>query len=94
MVRKQVYIHQEQEILLKRVADRSGTSEAELIRVGLDHVLRGSSGTLRDPMAWERLKDAMARCKRAGRARPERAGGGSVRRRWIREELYDRPVLR
>jgi len=86
MVRKQVYILEEQEALLKRVAGRNRATEAALIRAGLDHVLRGSTGGYRDPAAWERLKAAMDR--------RGRASAGPARKRWSREELYDRPVLR
>ena len=86
MVRKQIYILDEQEALLKRAAGRNHTSEAEIIRAGLDRILRGSGGTPRDPAAWDRLKDAMDHCGRAG--------ARSARKRWNREELYDRPVLR
>ena len=36
MVRKQIYIAEEQEALLKREAERTGASEAEIIRQALD----------------------------------------------------------
>ena len=61
MVRKQVYITVEQERQLKQRAAELGTTEAELIRRGLDNALGQSPANsqglalpaaVRDPEAW------------------------------------------
>lgn len=56
LVRKQVYITEEQEQLLKRAARRERRTEAEILRSALDEVLRPKkirrNRTQRDPL-WE-----------------------------------------
>jgi len=53
MVRKQVYIEQRQDELLKRLAGESGATEAEIIRDAID--LRGllTVEPHRDARAWQ-----------------------------------------
>jgi hypothetical protein len=43
MVRKQVYIELEQEELLKRRARELGVTESELIRRGINQIVRGAA---------------------------------------------------
>ncbi|MCL6479145.1 MAG: hypothetical protein K6T65_12145 [Peptococcaceae bacterium] len=82
MVRKQVYIKPEQEVLLKRQAKRLGVTEAELIRRAISaHFQRGLVHG-QDPRGWEEEKQFIKSLIRAGRVSGKRA--------WNREELYDR----
>ena len=81
-VRKQIYIEPYQDVALKRQAEETGISEAEIIRQAIDNQTR----ILRHPYAgikaWEQemafLRDLMAQ------------GPVPGRRRWTREDLYDR----
>lgn len=80
MVRKQVYIHERQEALLKQQARRQGTTEAELIRRSLDRTLGEASGG-RNEVGWKRALAVMEERKKF-EGRP---------RSWRRDDLYDRP---
>ena len=60
MVRKQIYIQKQQQILLKNLSKLRGTSEAEVIRKALDHELQGGAGKpYIDPQAWEQAYNFM-----------------------------------
>jgi hypothetical protein len=80
MIRKQVYLQERQEALLKRRARAQGTTEADLIRRSLDRTLTGASLGA-DDAAWQRVVDAM----------DERSRLKGSRRTWRREDLYERP---
>jgi hypothetical protein len=83
-VRKQIYIETDQEALLKRLAEETGISEAEIVRQAIDHHTRG----LRHPGhghgmgAWEQERAFIL----------ERIAQGPVagRRTWRREDLHER----
>lgn len=79
MIRKQVYIEERHEALLKRRARALGTTEAELIRQALDNSLSQGAGGISD-QAWQQALAAMH----------ERRGLAGKKRSWQREELYDR----
>jgi len=79
MIRKQVYIEKRQDRLLKQRAKALRTTEAELIRRGLDRTLI-EAGTESRKDSWQSALDLMQRRKRMRGAR----------RTWHREELYDR----
>jgi predicted DNA-binding protein len=81
MTRKQIYIEPQQAALLKRLAQRLGMSEAELIREAIDrHIGGGAMHTLSpDPLAWEEALEFM----RGLQAQDAERG-----RTWKREELY------
>jgi len=68
MVRKQVYIEKRQDALLKRVARRSGVSEAELIRGAIDRQLSGRiGGQTRNPeRGWALLQAAWKARRQTG----------------------------
>jgi hypothetical protein len=86
MVRKQIYIEEQQERGLKLRARLLGVSEAELIRRALDGERGQSLSLAPDPQAWE---DARATMLALG------ARTGELREpiRWSRDELYrDRMV--
>jgi hypothetical protein len=81
MVRKQVYIRDDQEARLKRASKEAGITESELIRRGVDQataeVLKGP----RDPEAWAEL---MAFVKKRSEMQVPQTG-----RSWTRDELYE-----
>jgi hypothetical protein len=81
MIRKQIYLHAEQEALLKRCAEALGISEAEMIRRCLDDVQRYTVPPLADQQAWQ---DELAFLHR----RAERLEAQPQPRTWTREELY------
>ena len=82
MVRKQVYLESEQEVLLKRLASESGQSETELIRQAIDRQMLALRRPRRDLKAWE--------AERAFLQRLIEQPAPVVPRRWTRDELYDR----
>jgi hypothetical protein len=53
-VRKQIYLEPEQEVVLKRLAQQTGMSEAEIVRQALDRQTRLLRFRRRDRQAWER----------------------------------------
>ncbi|MCL4466221.1 MAG: hypothetical protein M1389_09365 [Chloroflexi bacterium] len=81
MIRKQVYLEPAQEARLKRVAELTGQSEAELIRRALDQQIATLS-VRRNQHAWEAEKAYIQKRIRRGRL----PGG----RTWTRDELHDR----
>jgi hypothetical protein len=82
MVRKQIYITEEQERLLKQRARERAKTEADLVREGLDLILRPEDEQAR-LQAWARVKEFLD--ERALIEAPQ------TPRTWTREELYDRP---
>jgi hypothetical protein len=74
MVRKQVYIMQEQEERLKRLAERRGCSEAELVRRGVEEALAEEEKRLSEAeTAWDeemrflrRLSDEAQQLRKQG----------------------------
>ena len=81
MLRKQIYINQEQDTQLKRLSRQSGESEAELIRQAIDNQVKTIS-LKRDFLAWQ--DEAKYIKKLINQA--EVVGGRS----WTREELHER----
>jgi hypothetical protein len=84
MIRKQLYIDERHERLLKQRAAEQGLSEAELVRRALDLLLAETEGPMTVPPArLDALKELLERAERAARA-PSDEG-------WYfdREEVYD-----
>lgn len=84
MIRKQVYLEERHDRMLKRRARQRGVTEAEIIRHALDMVEIGGSGRPRqtpDPVAGRKAVAFM----RSLQARRRRA---SAARSWTRESLY------
>lgn len=83
MIRKQVYIEERQERVLKNTARKLGVPEAELIRRGIDQSLNTTS--LLAPRAglstWAKEKQYIARSK--PKTTPRKVT------RWARAELYE-----
>ena len=67
MVRKQLYIADDQERRLKRRARKLGVSEAELVRRALDAVLADEDATLPRPDREETVAGLLATIERIGR---------------------------
>ena len=88
MVRKQVYIEQRQDDVLKRVARARGVTEAEVIRQALDRQGRSEPRDFRpDPDAWRSFKRFAERLRARGRTRPRT-------RDWTRDGLYEERLSR
>ncbi|MEA2326736.1 MAG: hypothetical protein QOE68_1695 [Thermoanaerobaculia bacterium] len=84
MVRKQVYLEQRHDQMLKRRASQRGVSEAELIREALDHV-DDIRPVRRREVDLDAARQALA-FMRSLSARGSRAPKG---RTWTRESLYE-----
>lgn len=68
MVRKQFYIHKRHQLLLRKLAQAKGVSEAEIIRQAIEHEAAGGERqTLRpDRSAWEEILAAVEDRKALG----------------------------
>lgn len=86
MVRKQVYIEPRQEEMLKEWAERTGKSEAEIVRQALDHWLDRKRQRREAEAAWEEV----VTCSKERAAQ----GTASEGRSWTREELYEERLNR
>lgn len=88
MVRKQIYISQNQENLIKRLASLRRTSEAEVIRQALDHETAGrvEQAFVPDPDALRRLIEAALSRRSLG------ATGEPYQ--WKREDAYEERMSR
>lgn len=84
MRRKQVYIDEDQERLLKQRSQELGVSEAELIRRGLDRVL--GDETI-NPRVSERRKKAVQDLLTHAEELANTLGPG-LSKDWSREDLY------
>ena len=89
MIRKQVYLEERQDLVLKHRARQRGVTEAEIIREALDHAEVGGNraGHLSDPAAGRKALSFMRSLTRRSRKAP--AGRG-----WTRESLYDERIGR
>jgi len=82
MIRKQIYIAPEQEALLKRLADETGMSEADLIRQALDRQAKSLRFPRRDLRYWREELEFIAALRQRGPVEGHRT--------WSREELHER----
>jgi hypothetical protein len=80
-VRKQIYLEDRQNRLLKRRAKSQGVSEAELIRQALEVSLRQKGPSQKNPSALKPFLDFA----RKRLAQGQITGG----RRWCREDAYE-----
>jgi len=81
MIRKQIYIKAEQDVMLKKRAHMLGITEAEVIRSVIDRQTGLFTSGGRDLRAWENEKAFITKRMAAGHAR-----GG---RRFRREDGYE-----
>jgi hypothetical protein len=84
MIRKQVYLEERHDRMLKQRANQRGVTEAELIREALDHVDARPVVRRRD-VDLDAAREAIA-FMRSLAARESRAPKG---RTWTRESLYE-----
>ena len=92
MIRKQLYIHKRHQLLLRRLAQARGVSEAEVVRQAIEHEAAGAARrpTANDRVAWEEIV-------KIAQARKVLASGESAYRwdRWDayqdRDHRHDRP---
>jgi len=84
MVRKQIYLPRQQNLLLKRLAKERGVSEAEVIRQALDREAQSTAPLVRDS---KRALEEIFAIADALSTHPESMQGKPVR--WKREELYE-----
>ena len=86
MVRKQVYLDERHDRMLKRRARQHGVTEAEIIRDALDRVEIGTAGRSRtnwpDSAAAEKALAFM-------RSLAARTSKGQSGRTWTRDSLYE-----
>lgn len=82
LVRKQFYIHKRQELLLKRLSQARGLSEAEIIRQAIEREVAGEA----PQPAWN-AQNAMEDFTRLALAKRAQ-GSGTEPYRWNREEIY------
>jgi hypothetical protein len=88
MVRKQLYIEVGHERMLRRIAERRGVSQAEVVRDAIERESVGSGGEATfDASAW---KEALAHMRKVQRG----SGRASKLRRWRRADLYENRVAR
>lgn len=89
MVRKQIYISRRQQVLLKRLSQQRGLSEAEIIRRAIDreatHVAPRIE--LTSQQAWEKAYQFILSLS-------ERAGQFHTPYEWNRSELYEERLSR
>jgi len=89
MIRKQVYIEERHDRLLKRRAKQRGVTEAEILREALDRAEIGGSrgGYVDNPAAGRKALAFM-------RSLASRDRKGPAGRNWTRESLYEDRVGR
>ena len=82
MIRKQFYIHKRHQLLLRKLAQAKGVSEAEIVRQAIEHEAAGSgSQTLAlDRSAWEEILAAVEARKALGKEAASYA--------WDRRDAY------
>ncbi len=68
MIRKQFYIHKRQQLLLRKLAQAKGVSEAEIVRQAIEHEAAGSERQtlMPDRSAWEEILAAVEGRKALG----------------------------
>ena len=82
MIRKQFYIHKRHQILLKKLAQTKGVSEAEIIRQAIEREAAGNQrqAATSDRNAWEEILATVEARKSLGlQARPYA---------WERQDAY------
>jgi len=83
MVRKQFYIHERQQILLRRLSQARGVSEAEIVRQAIEREATGVApqSPLTDRAAWEEIVEFVEARKALG------ADGEPYQ--WNRQDAYE-----
>ena len=84
LIRKQFYISNRQEDLLKKKASELGITEAEIVREALDAHLEKMYLTKENPSSWQEERRFIQ--ERISEANPQQ----HRKRDWKRDDLYDR----
>jgi hypothetical protein len=88
MIRKQIYIERRQQLLLKRISQNRGVSEAEIIRQAIDKQLDSNTKELpSDLSAWDKAHQFMLHLQALGPV-------SNQPRRWTRDEIYEERLSR
>jgi hypothetical protein len=89
MIRKQVYIQERQQAVLRRMARKQGVSEASVIRQAIDGQLDGGQSRFAPPdeEAWRKVVASMRGAQRSRRSRLRA-------RKWKRDDLYEERLSR
>jgi hypothetical protein len=82
MVRKQIYIHKRHQIMLKRLAQARGLSEAEIVRRAIEREATGGAtqSLAPDRSAWEEVLNFIAT--------RQTLGSDGTPYRWDRQDAY------
>ena len=82
MIRKQFYIHKRHQLLLRKLAQAKGVSEAEIIRQAIEHEAAGSERQtlMPDRSAWDQILAAVEARKALGT--------GAAPYEWDRQDAY------
>ncbi len=81
-IRKQIYVEPAQEAKLKRLAEVTGQSEAEIVRTALNRYMADARAPLSAGGAWEAILSFIEARMALDLAESERT--------WTREELHER----
>lgn len=84
MIRKHIAITADQQRLLRRISKARGLTESELIRQAVARGLGSEFGVSCDMEAWNEARAFIMR--RMARS------PGADKRRWARDQLYDRKI--
>lgn len=80
-IRKQIYIAPDQDVLLKRLSEERGISEAEIIRQAIDSYAQQTRSQQRNIESWKKFQSETQRLIDLGPL-PKKW-------KWNREELYE-----
>ena len=80
MKRKQIYLDPDQDRRLRALSRRQGKTESQVIRDGIDYVLKAPMPPRRDPSAWKEARAFIDHLTALGPVRGKRS--------WTREELH------
>jgi hypothetical protein len=82
MIRKQIYIAPDQNHRLKKIARELRTTEASIIRQGLDRLFTVGVHSIQDLNTWKQELSFIRKRARCGTPSPKRA--------WRREKIHER----
>jgi len=80
-IRKQIYIDPRQEQKLRRLSEKTGSSQAEIIRTAIDSLFNVSEKFTRDSKAWNAERAFILQLMGKGHVEGTRS--------WAREELHE-----
>lgn len=84
MIRKQIYMPEDQDRFLKNRAQEKSITEAEVVREALEVYQTYGNQAVIDPSAWIKERDFLLKLS------AQKTGAEPSPRTWKREELYER----